>query len=330
MPEKSTNIGNTPILPQCHWAVAVFAARESPDQLLMTVIAAIQASSGDTIIDILVNGNRHLADEVSRKIGGSIPLGRSISVRLWSIQLGDKAHAWNQYVHYVWPAASLTFFVDGYARVNSDALRLIEVSLSTAPHALGATGIPSVGRTAVRSRQQMIKEGGIQGNFFALTESAMQQLRILNFKLPVGLYRTDATLGAALAFGFNPSKNRWNLKDRMMVCPDATWRTDPKNWWRYSDIKARIKRVLRQSQGELENLAVKDFLSKRKLSPELFPDTASELVLEWAKRCPSDVQGAIWKSPLTWLALKRMREPKDWSGQKLAPELIATTGFLAS
>jgi hypothetical protein len=47
--------------------------------------------------------------------------GRNGSLRIWSITVGDKAFAWNEYLHRIWPASAMTFFIDGYAEVRSDA-----------------------------------------------------------------------------------------------------------------------------------------------------------------------------------------------------------------
>jgi hypothetical protein len=34
-------------------------------------------------------------------------------VRLWSIEVSDKAHVSNQYVHHIWPGSEIAYFVDG-------------------------------------------------------------------------------------------------------------------------------------------------------------------------------------------------------------------------
>lgn len=251
-------------------------------------------------------------------------LGSRSVIRVWSIKLGDKAHAWNQYVHLVAPNAKLYFFVDGYVRMKLDALQLLDDGLVARAEALGATGVPTTGRTATVSRQRMLIEGGIQGNLFALKTQSMHALRQAHFNLPLGIYRTDATLGAVLAFGLDPSRNKWDLKGRVFVHPQATWTTSEKKWWRYAELNSQFKRMLRQSQGVLENEAVKDFLAVQRRAPRELPRTASELVLDWAKNHPDEVSALLWKTPLTRFALKKFLEPRDWTSADILPELIFT------
>lgn len=321
MDNKNQNIGTSSPF---SWAVAVFAARENPGELLSTINAIIEAAVEHTVIDVMVNGNQNLATEVAKLIEVKNSSDQSVVIRVWAILLGDKAHAWNQYVHHVWPGAKLSFFVDGYVRVQPNAFKLLETGLSSAPRSLGGTGVPMTGRTSSLLRKQMLTEGGIHGNFFALKEHVMKQLRQRKFNLPLGIYRTDATLGASLAFGLDPSQHQWDLKGRIFVHPEVTWTTNEKKWWRYSEVKSQFKRILRQAQGVLENHAIKNHLADQKLAPELLPRTAAELVVRWVKCYPDEARKALWKSPLSRLALKRFHEPRDWSDAELAPQLIST------
>lgn len=304
------------------WAVAVFAARETPHELRSTLDAIVEAANAATVIDVMVNGNAALAAAIAQWLGAGKRGAGPAVVRVWSIALGDKAHAWNQYVHAVWPGAPLSFFVDGYVRLKPDALALLAAGMAASPGALGGTGVPTSGRTAAKLRQHMLAEGGMHGNLFVLTEAVMERLRQSRFHLPLGIYRTDSTLGAALAFGLDPSQYPWDIKNRVFVHPDASWTTEERKWWRYAEVKSQLKRLLRQSQGVLENLAVEDFLAHRKLAPADLPRTASELVLEWVERCPDKAGATLSRSPLSRIALKKFRAPRDWSAAEEAPALI--------
>jgi len=309
---------------QFSWAVAVFAARETPHELMCTITSVVEAAGTSTAIDVMVNGNATLATATADLLKKNNPASGSTVIRVWSIVLGDKAHAWNQYVHTVWPRAKLSFFVDGYVRLKPDAFNLLSESLAALPKSLGGTGVPTTGRTAAKLRESMLTEGGMHGNLFALKESVMDQLRQSCFNLPLGIYRTDSTLGAALAFGLDPSQHQWDIKNRIFVHPEVSWTTAERKWWRYAEVKSQLKRILRQSQGILENRAIENFLAHRRLSPADLPQTAAELVLEWVNRCPDKARRILWTSPLSRIALKKFRNPRDWSAAKEFPELIAT------
>jgi hypothetical protein len=307
------------------WSVAIFAARENVYILEKTIAAALDASGPLTTVDVLVNGNRDLADGIVRLLNASINSSkiRNANLRVWFIHLGDKAHTWNQYLQVIWPKSELAIFIDGYVRVNSDAFRLLDEALLDSPEYLAGTGTPSIGWSAKSIRNEMLKNGGIHGNLFALKKSTMDALRGLNFKLPLGIYRTDPTLGAALSFGLDPSICSWSPKTRILVHPDVTWATDRKSLWDFTDVSSQLKRILRQGQGILENLAVRDHLAIQKLRPERFPDTATELVLRWTESHPDEFRKIFLRQPLLIaLAMNRLRQPKTWLKKEISPELI--------
>jgi len=304
------------------WSVAIFAARETPEELLATIDAIAQAATEPTVIDVMVNGNPGLAAEITALSATMSPPEDSVCLRVWSLALGGKAHAWNQYLHFVWPGTETAFFVDGYARPRPDAFRLLAAAMSSAPRSLAGTGIPSSGKSAQRAREELLRDGGLQGNFFAIKQSAMHALRDSNFELPLGLYGFDSLLGAVLAFGLDPSKHPWSVKEFILVHPDVTWTVDEKKWWRYSTVKTHFKRILNNALRVLVVQATKNFLAQRKLPPEQLPRTVEDFVLDWVKRCPDEARKTLWKSPLCRLALAKLREPRDWSAAEQAPAML--------
>lgn len=307
------------------WAVAVFAARESAETIENTIDAIqLAVAENNSRIAILVNGNRNLADQLSRRFQERhyVP-PNGIRIDIWFLEVGDKAQTWNAYVHRLYPGAELTFFVDGYAAPELDALNLLSQAISESPQSLAVSGVPSCGSSARRQAAVMLRSGGIHGNLFALPKRTMEELRQRAICLPKGLYRTDSLIGAVLNFRFDPSKHSWD-PGQILVQGDATWKITPLRWWHPGDIRTHVKRFLRQSQGMLENLAISDHLGRHRRSPESLPSTARELVLQWWH----GNTGPNWRRiifHLGWLlALRRMREIRDWSKADEAPRLIAS------
>lgn len=208
------------------WTVAIFSSRESVSVLKSCIDATLKASCGAEItIDILINGNRKLADDISQ-----CQINESDAVlRVWFISLGDKAHAWNEYVRHIWQESDVAYFIDGYVLLNSDTLLLINQSLNVDCFALGASGVPSWGQSAQYLRKKMLAEGGIHGNCFAIRGSILQRMKENNFHLPIGIYRTDPLIGAVLSFNLDPVQNSWDPR-RIHVHPNATWRINPAKW----------------------------------------------------------------------------------------------------
>lgn len=306
-----------------HWSVAIFAAREPAPTLAACIRAALAAGkSENTVIDVLVNGNRALAEQTAQSADFGIPAGGNASVRTWFIPVGDKAHAWNEYVHRLWEGGT-AYFIDGYAEVRANALALLAAGLRDAPDALGATGVPTSGRSAEALRRLMLKEGGIHGNLFAIREPVMAAIRQRAFRLPLGLYRTDSLIGAALVYRLDPGQNNWDMT-RMFVHPEATWDVRQTATWKPKDLWGQYKRKLRQAQGVLENRAVRQHLAVEKRSPEALPVTVSELVEKWIANCPEEARSIFLKQPLTMYAARKLRQPRDWSGTSSPPVLLNT------
>lgn len=309
------------------WAIVIFASRESLDVLGRTINAAQIAAKGKANIDVLVNGNVPLAIALTNQLCSQPRASNAATVRVWSVTVGDKANAWNQYIHHIWSGEDIAFFVDGYVRLNPDAVQLLGDAVAARADVRGGTGVPRMGRTAKSMRAQMSHEGGFHGNFCCIKACAIAQLRQRRIVLPFGLYRVDSLMGALLNFGLDPARNDW-VTSRIFVHPDASWQTDPKHWWRTAHIQAQVKRIFRQSRGVLENLALRDHLHVRKQAPESLPATASELVIDWIRRCPAQASDALWHNPLARRALADIRQstvsvtdnsPPNLMGSNAAP-----------
>jgi hypothetical protein len=308
-----------------NWTIAIFSARETVATLLRCIHATVAAcEGGNATIEVLVNGNRSLADATQHSIDTmTVPDG--ITVRLWFITFGDKAHAWNQYLHDIWEGSDTTYFIDGYAEVQSDALRLIHDGLAVHQDALGATGVPTCGRTAATLRASLLADGGIHGNLYALRGSTMKALREAGFRLPLGIYRTDPLIGAVLMYRLDPANNKWDSK-RVLVQDGATWHVDPVVWWHRKHLVANIKRKIRQSQGTLENLAAREHLTLKRLAPAALPETVNEFVANWLSADTGRASKLFLRQPLAYYAARQLEKPRDWRNTDKAPERLAATG----
>lgn len=286
---------------------------------MRTIAVTLKAAGESARVDVLVNGNRLLAEEAARVFRSSGGAAEEL-VRVWHIPRGDKANAWNQHIHQIWNGEALAFYVDGYVSLAPDAIAKLCNAMQQNPEALAGSGVPSVGRSSQQLRKEMLTLGGMHGNLCCIRDSALVAIRQRNIRIPLGLYRTDSTIGAMLSFGLNPAENDWNPRGFIALAPDATWQTDQKKWWRWADLWATRKRRDRQAQGQLENRAVRDHLAIRQLPPEAMPETGVELVLQWVERCPDDAAELQRTSLLVKRALERLRiSPELWRAEDIAP-----------
>lgn len=309
-----------------NWAVGIFAARESTDTLARCVHAAIEACAGKSAtIDVLINGNLALAEEFAERAKSlDCP---SCNLRVWSIAAPDKAHTWNEYIFRIGAAADVTYFIDGYAEVRADALAEIDRKLAMTPNALGASGVPTCGRSATKLRTQMVKSGGIHGNLYAINAEGLSLIRRTGFKLPLGLYRTDALVGAALNFRLDPASTKWDPK-RIAIVESATWHVAGIATFTFSNVKTQLKRLVRQAQGVLENRAVHEHMAVKRLGPQSLPVTAQAMILEWVDKKPEQSRSLFIKQPLCGYVMRHVRSSRDWSTTEIAPTLLLTKGGL--
>ena len=312
----------TPFLPE--WAVVMFAYRESSEVLAQSIRALLLAIRRNTVIDIIVNGNEQLASEAARFVNGLKLNDHSISVslRVWKVAQGDKAHAWNQYLYGIWEGAETVFFVDGYVRVHPTSLTRISDALARDNYALAATGVPSQGISAANMRRQLVAENGLHGNLHAIRGTILTILRQQKFILPAGIYRTDSLIGAAIKFNLDPTQYSWDPQ-RIHVVEDASWDHTPLSAVKLTDWITHFRRLTRQGQGVFENLAVRRHLSFYSRSLETLPETSRELVRQWMQNHPRELLEALVKHPLAALSLKRIKKKRDWS-EAITPPFLMT------
>lgn len=307
------------------WAIVIFASRENISVLCRTIEAAKIAAQDKAHIDILVNGNTALATDVASWLT-ALPTERFQPLtRVWSIDQAGKANAWNKYLKNIWTNETVAFFIDGYVRLNPDAIQLLGYAVEANPNVLGGTGVPSSGRSAKLLREKLIKEGGFHGNFCCMKGEVIHQIRERGISLPYGLYRVDSLMGALLSFGLHPEFGDWNHR-RILVHPEASWKTDEKHWWSMSDLLAHIKRTMRQSRGFLENQAVIDHFVVRRQTAEVLPCTAANLVQDWASRCPEQLHGLLRTNPLIRRTLNEIVKSSGESADGLPPTLLGQRG----
>ena len=242
---------------------------------------------------------------------------------------GDKSNAWNVYLHDLAPVARTYVFVDGYARIDATAIHSLMATLAADPAALGASGVPRSGRSARRTAAVMQTEGGLHGNLYALTRPSLLALRTMGWRLPLGLYRSDAVIGAALAWGLDAVPRDWQPRTRIALAPAAGWSIPTLRWWHPADWRTHQRRLTRQRQGRLENAAVRDLYAVRRAPLNALPATVQELVGQWRQRAP-DAAAALLRQRGMARAADRLAAPHDWSASKLATRTLLDTTSVAA
>ena len=281
------------------WTVAIRSSREPWPELKACIEAALAGVGPPRCVDVVVNGNPGLAEVAANALKEEPVVAHRL--RVWSIDMGDKANAWNMLVHSLAAAERGCFFLDGYVRVQPGALQHMVDALRARPQCLAAAAVPSMGRSAAKLRHEMTTEGGLHGNLFALTAGTMTTLRERDIRIPVGMYRTDAALGAMLAFGLDPAVHEWQPLQQICLAAEATWSVPPTTWANVRHVLTHWKRVRRQARGHLENMAVRHHLAVCGRRPEALGRHIREVVDTWKREAPADFRRARGLHPLRWL-----------------------------
>lgn len=303
-------------------SIAVFTSRETLDEIVGTLQSIAQAAEKPMLIDVITNGNRALSDELaaaSPRLTAMLP--DHVGLRLWWVALGNKAHAWNQYVATIWPETEIAFFIDGYVHIRPDLLTLAEQTLQESPGAIAVSGFPLSGRSSETVQAVLHEDGGLHGNFFAINKATMSALRARQITLPLGLYGFDTVLGGFLGYGLDPQNNAWDIQHRVTTAAGLHWHVREKQWWNVVDLRTQFKRILNNALRVLVRKATIEYLSVQKRPPEQLPKTIETYILEWAAAHPGQLYRALSISPLSLIAYRKLQKPRDWSRANISPEL---------
>ena len=229
------------------WSVAVFAHDEAAHiRRSLEAIARAVDDPRDIDVWVLANG---CSDTTADQVRACAPLVRN----LWlaEIAIGDKANAWNVYVHDVLSHARAKeieahVFTDGDVTLERDAIEALAAALREVPTADGAGGMPATGRDKSGWRRRMVANGVLAGNLYALHGRVIEAVRASAIRLPVGLIGEDFLVSwlVASSFGTQPPDGDG---PKTIFCPAAEfsfrslsplrprdWPTYARRKWRYT------------------------------------------------------------------------------------------------
>lgn len=295
------------------WSAAIFARNEGP--VIARCIQALEKAGrgAELHITVLLNGTTDGSTAEAQAA-----LRRSgLNGRIYTIAEGDKANAFNQFIHGLRPPAATYFFIDGYAAVAPDALGRLDAALTAAPHAQAAAAVPSTGRSAAQLTEAMQRQPGLHGSLFALRGTFVDRLAALGLRLPLGLYRGDGLIGSFVLHDLDAAGGGWH-GERLAVEPRATWAAPSLQPWRLRDLRRHWRRLVQQGRGRLQWSAVRETIYPAGFTA--LPQDADAQVLRWIAagrgRRPS-----FWRDPFAALALAQMRSASP--RRDLTPRLIA-------
>lgn len=262
------------------WPVAVFAHNEARN--IVACLDSLQAAASHPITcHVLANACSDRTEALVREYGADHP-----NVHLVSITLGDKANAWNVFVHQVAPIGSLLyFFIDGDVRAMPGSLDAMAQVLAQHPHANGVSALPQSGRGIAAFQRDMLRNNGVAGGLYGLRGSFVERIRTQAINFPIGTIGEDALIGAMLKWDLR-GDTRWD-NSRVVVAENAGFEFDSVSPWLSREWKKYFRRRVRYSvrgyQNKMLGRAIQPngFESLPPHMRDLYPRYPDVLKLEW-------------------------------------------------
>lgn len=227
------------------WAIAVFAHNEA--KRIGAALKSIVAAADGQVVEIyvLANGCTDSTSEQVRACAGFLD-------NLWLLEteVGDKANAWNLFVHEVLATPGgqpfgTVFFMDGDVTLEPGSMPLLASALVEIPSAHAAGGMPATGRDRDPWRQRMVQNAMLAGNYYALRGSFIGCLQERGVRIPLGL------IGEDFLVSWLVSNDDWRGDSPRVNGPHCVFHTDALfsfrslSPWRPADIRTYLRRKWR-------------------------------------------------------------------------------------
>ena len=172
-------------------SVCIFARDE--ERKIHYAIGALEAAGlgADDSVHILVNGCEDDTALVARAVAAA---DSRISVH--ELPVGDKANAWNEYIHRIADLNNETHvFLDGDVTPSIDAVNALEQALFQSPESYA---LPATGRSRRQWARMLLSNHYLSGNLYALSASALSAFRNRKIRLPFGAKGEDGLISYIL------------------------------------------------------------------------------------------------------------------------------------
>lgn len=204
----------------------------------------------------MVNGCTDNTLQVAKSLAAA---DRRITVR--ELPLGDKANAWNEYVHFIAPDADAHIFMDGDIRPSDGAIAVLADALESAPRAFAAAALPAAGRSRRRWAFMLLANHYLSGNLYALSNRGLSEFRARKLRMPLGAKGEDGIISYLLLTDFDGGHDDTHT-DRIIVAADATFEFDSLGFNK-RDIKTYRHRLARYSERHFQKKILYRLLKER-------------------------------------------------------------------
>lgn len=294
------------------WSVAVFAHNEARG-IAATLRSIIIASEGAPLnVFVLANGCRDGTAAIAREC-----VFAPHRIHVIEIPLGDKANAWNFYVHTI--SASPTMrtttmhvFVDGDVQIEPGSLRALAAAFDHAPTINAVGGLPNTGRDRAAWCHRMVANGTLAGGLYALRGDFVGRIRQRGIHIPRGFIGDDWLVSLLAKSDLHPLATGAATANGVMFAPSAGFSFRSLNPWRPRDYKIYLRRLWRYALRGVQFEMLIGWLLHR--PADALPVDAEQLYL--LASLPSRLKGVGFTSILRALAVQKVRNVRAQASRK--------------
>jgi glycosyltransferase involved in cell wall biosynthesis len=257
-------------------SVCIFARNE--ERLLPQCAGSLDRAglTADDRVFILVNGSTDETLSVARALAAADP-----RIAVCDLPVGDKANAWNDYVHRLAPPkATAHVFIDGDIAAGPGALTALNEALAQSPEAYAAAALPAAGRSRRRWARHLLLNRHLSGNLYALSDSAIAAFRQKRLRLPFGAKGEDGLIAYLLLTDLQGGDDD-SHDQRIIVAENAVFEFDPLQP-NLRDLKIYARRLQRYSERHFQKELLYDRLKEKGV--RAMPDAVSEIYTDEACR----------------------------------------------
>lgn len=258
------------------WPVAILVRNAAGTIIRALESLAVARDGRPLLVFVIANGCTDRTAALARGFSRD-----GIEVRVTELAQGDKAAAWNTYVHELAPRSDIHFFLDGDVEAEPGALRRLAEAMQDPVIVTGA--IPSTGRDRVGIAQRLERHGRVAGNLYALSGGFIIDLRARSIRLPMG-WIGDDFLVAWIAKNDWRGAGRDRPSPRIRIVPAARFRFRSLSPLRPSHYVTYLRRIVRYEirSRQFNCLSVRDpALGLPADVGELYARTPAALNFRW-------------------------------------------------
>ncbi|MEZ6122033.1 MAG: glycosyltransferase family A protein [Planctomycetaceae bacterium] len=280
-------------------SIAVFAHNEeaSIGACLKSLLAAAgPVGAALTRVVVLANG---CTDSTDQRV---LDLAREdCRIQLCRISLGDKANAWNTYVHDLCSEEHehcLHLFVDGDITCTPGTIEAVCAAVRRSPTAHAVSVLPAigVGRNRALNVRLYEEDGAIFGNFYALTGEFLRDIRVRGIRIPRFSMGEDVIVGEMVCFSLD-RRNPYDNRRAVLASPTEGFVYRSLSAWRWLDMRLYLGRRIRYRIRAWQTAFLR-FCNFQDMPETMHP--VNEAIL-------SAISGSISVSPIRHLARKSLQ-----------------------